>query len=252
MGIRFMEQMQKKRRLRIIICLAAIATVCAVVIAVKVIPYVSDVAAFRREQASLPDISPFDAHWLEINTDYVGWLKIDGTIVNFPVVRGKDNEKYLNTTFFGEENKLGAIFMDYRCVEEEMPHIIIYGHQAIDTDGNVLLFGGLSEILNKQHPTKYPVIMFMENNNLSEFEIFSARMTDTNDPAYQLDFSNPGSFEHFLNRIGAPAGAEQIITLSTCIGADNDRRMLVQGVFKRTVRVNTEYSENGWRIVRQN
>jgi len=110
------EQQRKKRRQRLILCLAVFATLCAVVFAFKVIPYVSDMIAFRREQASLPDLSPFDTHWLEINPDYVGWLKIDGTNIDFPIVRGNDNEKYLTTTFKGEENILGAVFMDYRCV----------------------------------------------------------------------------------------------------------------------------------------
>ena len=42
----------------------------------------------------------------------------------------RKNERYLNTTFHGEEKKFGAIFMDYRNVGEEAPHIIIYGHQS--------------------------------------------------------------------------------------------------------------------------
>jgi sortase B len=231
--------------------LAVITTICAAVLAFIVIPHVSDLRAFRREQASLPNISPFDAHWLEVNPDYVGWLKIDGTIVDFPVVRGSDNEMYLTTTFRGEKNILGAVFMDYRNVEDNTQHIIIYGHQARDEDDNSLVFGALHQFLDEQFMAEHPIILFMKNDSIFEFEVFAARQTDIYDPAYHLEFSDPDSFEVFLERTGAPSGAEQILTLSTCIGADNDRRMIVQGVLKRIVPVTTEYNEDGgWRIIR--
>jgi sortase B len=243
------EQQRNKQRQRIILCLAVVATIIAAVLAFKVIPYVSDMIAFRREQASLPDISPFDAHWLDINPDYVGWLKIDGMDIHFPVVRGSDNEKYLTTTFTGEENILGAVFMDYRCTGEN-PHIIIYGHQVHDEQDNKLVFGSLHEFIDELFLAEHPTIMWMENDSLYEFEIFKARQTDIYDPAYLLDFSDPGSWAAFLDRNGAPAEAEQVITLSTCIGADNDRRMIVQGALKRVVQVTTEQNEDGgWKIV---
>ena len=96
-------------------------------------------------------------------------------------------------------------------------------------------------------------MLFTENNVTYEYEIFSARRTDITDPAYHLDFNVPGTFGIFLEQNGAPMGSEQIITLSTCIGANNDRRMIVQGSLKRTVPVTTEYNdEGGWRIIRPN
>ena len=244
------EQERKKRRQRVILCLAVFSTICAAVVAFKVIPYVSDVIALRQEQASLPDLSPFDTSWLDINPDYVGWLKIDDTVIDFPVVRGSDNDKYLTTTFKGEDNILGAIFMDYRCTGDD-PHIIIYGHQANNKDKDKLMFGGLTDFREEQYLTDHPVILYMENDKLSEFEIFTARMSDVNDPAYQLEFSDPDSFGTFLERNGAPADAERIITLSTCVGADNDRRMIVQGTLKHTAPVRTEQGEDGkWKIIR--
>lgn len=248
-GKRQTELLQKKRRKRIILCLAVATTLCAVVLAFIVMPHVSDFRAFRREQASLPNLSPFDEHWLEINPDYVGWLRIGGTIVDFPVVRGSDNMKYLTTTFCGEENVVGAIFMDYRNVSRNEPHIIIYGHQAQDEAQNPLMFSTLHLFVDEQHMAEHPLIVFMENNKMHEFEIFAARMTDINDPAYHLDFSAPGDFEVFLERNGAPADVAQIITLSTCIGTNNDRRMIVQGALRRTVPVTAEYGETGWTII---
>jgi sortase B len=244
------EQRRKKRRQRIVVFIAVGATMIAAVLATIVIPHVSDLRAFRREQAAMPDLSPFDAYWLEANPDYVGWLMMDGTSIDFPVVRGDDNEKYMTTSFSGEENMLGAVFMDYR-VTGESQHIIIYGHQASDVQGNWLVFGALHEFLDDAHLAQNPIIMFMQNDSIYEFEIFSARRTDIHDPAYQLDFSALDSWTAFLERNSAPTDAKQIITLSTCVGVDNDMRMIVQGALWRIVPITTEKDENGsWKIVR--
>ncbi|MCL2577302.1 MAG: class B sortase [Defluviitaleaceae bacterium] len=248
---------QKKRRQGIVVCFALITTICAVLLAFKVIPHVSDLIAFQREQASLPNISPFDSEWLEINPDYVGWVMIGGTNIDFPVVRGSDNVKYLDTSFRGEDNMMGSIFMDYR-VTGDSPHIIIYGHSLGDYERNTAMFGGLNHFLDEQHLAEHPYIWFMENGYLSEFKIFSARATDIYDPAYHLDFNAPGSFEAFLERTGLPVAAtqatelpRQIITLSTCIGLNTDYRLIVQGALKRTIPITTEYRENvGWTFIR--
>jgi sortase B len=229
---------------------AVISMCCAAVFAFRFILHLIDLSAFQKEQAAISKISPFDAELLEINSDYVGHIKIEDTNIDYPVVRGSDNEKYLNTTFKGEHNKLGAIFMDYRCAGKDAPHIIIYGHQAADKDKNPLAFGGLDKFLDEQYRLEHQKIMFLENDNLYEYKIFSARMSDINDPAYDLDFEVQGTFQAFLKRIGAPPDAENVVTLSTCIGADNDRRMIVQGTLIRIVPVKAEYGEKGWEIIR--
>jgi hypothetical protein len=109
----------------------------------------------------------------------------------------------------------------------------------------------LHEFLDEQFLAEHPTIMWMENDKLYEFEIFSARQTDIHDPAYRLDFNADNSWAAFLERNGAPSDAEQVITLSTCIGTDNDRRMIVQGALQRVVPVTTEQDENGgWSMVR--
>ena len=268
------ESIKQVRRQRVILWLAIITTICAALFALQVIPYVSDLVAFRRY--TLPNISPFDAHWNELNSDFAGWLRIDGTGIDFPVVQGSNNLEYLNTTFYGEENRVGAIFMDYRSAVDSS-HIIIYGHQISDESKNTIMFGTLTNFLNPEYLTAHPYIWFMENGKLHEFEIFSARATDIYDPAYQIFFNTSDSFETFLKETGAPApiaatqndsfahmnnGALQIvtptvevptriITLSTCIGANNNRRMIVQGILRRTAPVTIENrEETGWTIVR--
>ena len=170
-------------------------------------------------------VSAFDASLREINPDYVFWISIDGTQVDYPVVRGQDNAKYLNLSFSGEANVFGALFMDYRCHGDNLPHIIIYGHNSRRGD----LFGGLNLFLDEQYLAEHPIITITENDKKTHYEIFSARITNINDPAYFLDFSEPGSYRAFLERCGAPENATQVITLSTCVTSPNNNdRLIIQ------------------------
>jgi len=253
--VRRREKIKARRRKVIVVSLAVITTICAAFLAYKVILHYQDLAAARREMAELQKLNPMSTELLAANPDYAGWLIIGGTDINYPVVRGSDNDKYLNTTFSGKENAIGAIFIDYRSAEDA-PHLIIYGHNSGSLSAleegteKHFMFGGLRHFLDGQYMAEHPEIMFVQNNVVSVFEIFSVRETDINDAAYMLDFSAEGAFAAFAEQQGAPE-AEKIITLSTCIGdGTNDGRLLVQGVLQRTVIVNdVDYNEDGgWHI----
>jgi hypothetical protein len=98
------------------------------------------------------------------------------------------------------------------------------------------MFGGLDRFANEKYMAEHPIITLTVNDRVLEYEIFSARRTTVNDPAYFLDFSAPGAFAAFAERNGAPPDARQIITLSTCVSGNNiDERFIVQGVLKAPV-----------------
>jgi sortase B len=227
-----------------IVAVALTSTTVLAVTAMMIIANLSQRQASREEYEALqeiaeafltleheeaPYISAFDEQMRQINPDYICWIRIDGTAIDYPVVRGDDNEKYLHTSFYGEENITGAVFMDYRNVGESLPHIIIYGHNSREGD----LFGELWKLLDEEFLAQYHTITIIVNDRIVEYDIFSARITDVTDPAYQIDFSIPGSFRAFAERNGAPQDAAQIITLSTCFGGDDDdERVIVQGALR--------------------
>jgi len=173
-----------------------------------------------------PQLSALDVEMRSINPDYVAWIRIDGTNIDYPVVRGSDNEKYVNTSFYGEDNIAGAIFMDYRNIGDPIPHIIIYGHNLLQGG----MFTDLRRLLDEQFLEANNIITLVVNGYEVQFEIFSARISDVNDPAYNLNLNTPRDIARFANRINAPIRATQIITLSTCVSRGNDdERLIVQG-----------------------
>ena len=170
-------------------------------------------------------LSALDTEMLRINPDYVCWISIDGTRVNHPVVRGHDNDTYISTSFYGEPNNLGALFIDYRNRRESVSNIIIYGHNSIQGE----MFGDLHLLLNEQFFNENHIITLTINGSTFEYEIFSVRLTDVYDPAYTIYFSSMHDFFEFAYEINAPVHATRILTLSTCVNeGSNDDRLIVQ------------------------
>lgn len=70
---------------------------------------------------------------LAINSDCVGWIRVDGTDIDYPVVQAADNSFYLHRNFNQESAICGAIFMDYHNdIDLAREHLILYGHQMKD------------------------------------------------------------------------------------------------------------------------
>ena len=85
---------------------------------------------------------------LSKNSDTVGWIKIDGTSVNYPVVQTSDNDYYLSHAFNKKKNSGGWIFADYRVDFEDFgKNTIIYGHNM----NNKTMFGSVPQMLYKSY-----------------------------------------------------------------------------------------------------
>ena len=160
-----------------------------------------------------------------INPDFVGWIVIPGTTINYPVVRGTCNSQYLRTTFKGKQNTAGAIFMDYRCTRGfNEPATLIYGHNMRDST----MFSPLTGFLNQEFILNHPeVIVIDATGEKLIYRILEAQHTDAWNPAYSLDTSNAAvAAELFgIDDYG------RVLILSTCLdGADRNSRLLVYAV----------------------
>jgi sortase B len=186
-------------------------------------------------------------HYSAITSDYIGYLWVDGCEISDPVVRGENNEKYLTTTYYGTENKAGAVFMDYRTVIEPdnvSPNIVIYGHNQ--KDGT--MFGNLKRYnrdetfyadnafvrFNTIYDTnEYVIFAYFVTNALpeqdSEGEVF--RYHDYNEQLRDRD-----TFYTYLDEVYkrsfiiAPFDVkygDELLTLSTCSTEFRDSRFVV-------------------------
>lgn len=161
---------------------------------------------------------------MAMNPDCVGWIDIPSTALSYPVVRAKDNVKYLDHTFLGNSNSAGAIFMDYRNPADlQGPHIVLYGHNM----KNGSMFGLLPQYLDKAYLQAHSTIILYNAGAAYTYQVFSARVTDAYDPSYQVAFLDGAAFSSFAEGYGAPQGTAQMLTLSTCTNVTDDERILV-------------------------
>ena len=168
----------------------------------------------------------------QTNPDTVGWLTVNNTTVNYPVVQSTNNSYYLNHDFNRNSNTLGWVFMDYRNNPGDLDqNTIIYGHNIARAK---LMFGNLRETLNERWYTN-PDNQYIVFNTLSgnkKWRIFSIyKIPKTNDYLYS-SFSTQDDFLAFVDKIKSRSiynfgvdvkENDKILTLSTCQTSGKDR-----------------------------
>lgn len=167
----------------------------------------------------------------KINSEVVGWIYIPGTIVDYPVVKGQNNDKYLNRLFSGERNKAGAIFMDYRNnLTFTDDNTLIYGHNM----KNKSMFHIIKEYGKQEFYDNHKIIYYYTEDAVYELRVFSAYTVSATDPYTQVDFGSKRQerIKSFTDRSAInPAYTllpdAKIVTLSTCSYDYDDARFVV-------------------------
>ncbi|MFP5528363.1 class B sortase [Peptococcus simiae] len=176
----------------------------------------------------------------ERNPDTVGWIRLPGTIINYPVVQAEDNKTYLYKRFDGAATEYGTIFADHRSKIYAGNNIILYGHNQ--SYANPVKFSLLHKYLDESNYVHdHPVFEFYkaEGGIKRRYKVFSAFMLDTNNRAdvnavYRNvsddDYAN--YIEMLRNRSSIQVEADlyenkQTIILSTCSNRSNDERAIV-------------------------
>jgi len=166
----------------------------------------------------------------EQNSDTIAYLRVNNTNINYVVVKGTDNDYYLNHNFNKEYNVAGWIFADYKNnLDGNDKNIVIYGHNM--QDGS--MFSQLKEILtsNWQNNTNKQITLITENKTLT-YQIFSSYIVEAEDYYITTNFQNDESFRNFINTVSNRTyynynvevnESDNILTLSTCTGTGNNR-----------------------------
>lgn len=170
------------------------------------------------------------------NPDVLGWILIPGTRVSYPVVQGTDNSYYLDHTWRGGKNSVGAIFMDYRNNGDLSDfNTIIYGHRM----NNRSMFGTLSQYKSRSYWQAHPYVYLTDDSGTHRYEIFAAGEVSVDSDVYRLGLRSDSSRQSFLDSCLAlsalntgvtPHTYDKVLTLSTCTGNGHATRWVVQAV----------------------
>jgi sortase B len=195
---------------------------------------------------------------LRMNSDYIGWISIDGTEVDYPILldpgeikagEGYGDEEYeanwfyLDHDFNRESYRAGALFMDYRDIfgsseEDQSENIVIYGHNM----ANNTMFGSLRRYRQDlSFIDESPFIDLSSNYEDYQYVIFGLTITSGN---WYTDFrywdmeelDNEEDFNYYVDTIKAGSMVDtgvdvqygdKLLTLSTCYSDEDNSRFLV-------------------------
>ena len=161
---------------------------------------------------------------LSQNRDFIAWLTIPGTPIDYPVVRSNDTEHYLSHMFSGKESKLGTLF-SLRSSDYQSPskNIAIYGHHLSQSEA---MFSTLVKYKSASYCAGHSTIHLDTLYGSRNYRIFAVlNMSVSEWDASTASFSSNESFLYFVNRARRSAlfdtgvqviEDDHILTLITC------------------------------------
>lgn len=167
----------------------------------------------------------------EINNDTVGWLTVNNTKIDYPVVQATDNDYYLYRDYYKNKNRHGWIYMDYRNnIEDLSDNTIIFGHNL----ANQKMFGTLRYVTNPSWYKKSSnqIITFNTTKANMKWQIISIYKIPVTNDYLVANFASSEDKLNFLDMITQRSIYDfnatydentKIITLSTCSNGSKDR-----------------------------
>lgn len=193
----------------------------------------------------VPEILEEYKNLYNINKRLIGWLKIDDTKIDYPVMQTTNNEYYLDHNINQQSDKNGALFLDKDCdVLAPSTNLIIYGHHM--KNGN--MFGTLDQYSSEAYYKEHPVIQFdtiYEKGTYEIMYVFRSRIYNEEDVVFKyyqfIDAVSEQEFDSNMQEMAAmslydtgvtASYGDRLLTLSTCDYYVDDGRFVV--VAKKT------------------
>lgn len=171
----------------------------------------------------------------EINPDVCGWLTIDGTQIDYPLLIGESNSSYINTDFYGEYAVGGSLFLDYRNSKDFSDfNTIIHGHNMSQSR----MFSDIKLFYNQTFFSSHGTGTLYTPQGAYELEVFAFKRTDSFDyrfytPNLQQESSKKDFCEYITEtalhyRDVGVTTKDRLLVLSTCyLSVANGRDVLL-------------------------
>lgn len=174
------------------------------------------------------------------NPDILGWIIVPGADISYPVVQGTDNAYYLTHTALKEENRVGAVFLDYMVSRDlTSDNSIIYAH-SVDIGG---MFTNLDKFKDQTFFDDHPYFWLLTPEQNYRCDIFAFTEATEASAIYTVDFGDYADtvIDQMLEqamyvRTSINPRSELLISLSTCnldYGYHSNQRLVLSAVLTK-------------------
>lgn len=186
----------------------------------------------------------------ETNPDVVGWIFMPNSQINYPIMQGEDNQYYLEHTWDNQKSYSGSIFLEHTNSSALTDcRSILYGHNM----ANMSMFASLHNYASKYYTDLFPYVYLVTDEGVLRYEIYSTYMAavDSKTFALYLDQRMMPSFvqmtldESEVDRGIIPAATDRILTLSTCTGNYETRRVVHARLVMEEIEVKNDSLQEG-------
>lgn len=193
---------------------------------------------------------------LKINDDIIGWIYMEDTVVNYPLLQGENNLYYLDKTMYKKYLASGSIYLD--CDNEpdfSDAHSIIFGHNM----KNHTMFGDLSDLRDEDYLKEHPYVdLILTDGTWMRYEICSMYRAHVEDGTFRAPLNKAKNFKPFMeliteknmhadSELDLPVVQEEdkVLTLSTCTEDSADlERFVVHAVLVSVDGLSVRYQED--------
>ncbi len=171
------------------------------------------------------------------NPDVYAWIRVPGTVIDFPVVQSPDDDLYyMDHAADGTYYAGGSIFSQrYNTKTFQDPVTVLYGHNIDD------IFAQLNNFADADFFDENRVMYIYTPDRVYEYTIFAAYPHVRDHLLLCNDFSNPEEFNAYFASLNDgiscnyrrdlfPSAGDKVLTLSTCYRQNRMQRYLLQGV----------------------
>lgn len=195
---------------------------------------------YTNEDKNAPEVLDEYKKLYNSHKKLIGWLKIDDTNIDYPVMQTNNNEYYLDHNINQEKDRNGALFLDKDCdVINRSTNLIIYGHHM--KSGR--MFGNLDDYKSEKYYKKHPIIQFdtiYEKGTYEIMYVFRSKVYNEGEVVFKyyqfIDCYSEQEFESNMKEMAALSlydtgvtaeYGDKLLTLSTCDSSVDDGRFVV-------------------------
>lgn len=192
----------------------------------------------KQEKASAKEesVAEEDTYYVDhaslqtVNSDYVGWVRMQNSYIDYPMVQGTDNSYYLDHLYTKEYNYVGSVFLDYNSARDfSDKNTVIYAHNV--KNGTMFM-----EIAKFEDPNYYQdhkeIELYTPEQNYIAYPV-AGILTDGSDDYVSYNFASDDEFMNYVSRFTANStftsdttidATDQTVLFSTCSYSLTDGR----------------------------